>query len=126
MLHPLDRVVMVKLPGEQRGRRRVLDIKTGRVDYSTGKIAQQIEGYAGSTGYDLDTHEREDLKLDRTKGILLHLPAGTGRATVHVVDLTLGRKGNRLAAEVRAWRNEGKRAIDLKRNILDEIETEGE
>lgn len=120
----LDRVVMVKLPGEQRARRRVLDIKTGRVDYGAGKIAQQLEMYAGATGYNLDTHEREDLKLDRTKGILLHLPAGTGKATAHVADLTLGRKGNALAAQVRAWRNEGKRAIDLKVNLLDQIEGE--
>lgn len=123
----LDRVVMVKLPGETRARRRVLDIKTGRVDYGQGKIAQQIETYSGAKGYDLDTHEREDLKLDRTKGILLHLPAGEGRATVHVVDLVLGRRGNKLAAEVRTWRNEGKRAIDLKTDVLAELaaETEG-
>ncbi len=122
----LDRVVMVKLPGETRARRRVLDIKTGRVDYGAGKIAQQIEMYAGSKGYDLNTHEREDLKLDRTKGILLHLPAGEGRATAHVVDLTLGRRGNKLAAEVRAWRNEGKRAIDLKADVVAALEAESE
>lgn len=117
----LDYTAMVKLPGEQRARRRVMDLKTGRVDYGTGKIAQQLDMYAGATGYDLDTHEREDLKLDRAKGILIHLPAGTGKATVHVADLTLGRKGNRLAAEVRAWRNLGKRAIDLKVDVLEEI-----
>lgn len=122
----LDRVVMVKLPGETRARRRVLDIKTGRVDYGQGKIAQQLEMYSSAKGYDLNTHEREDLKLDRTKGILLHLPAGEGRATVHVADLTLGRRGNKLAAEVRSWRNEGKRAIDLKVNVLDELAAESE
>ena len=122
----LDRVVMVKLPGETRARRRVLDIKTGRVDYGAGKIAQQIEMYAGSKGYDLNTHEREDLKLDRTKGILLHLPAGEGRATAHVVDLTLGRRGNKLAAEVRSWRNEDKRAIDLKVDVIEALEAESE
>lgn len=120
----LDRVVMVKLPGETRARRRVLDIKTGRVDYGQGKISQQLEMYASAEGYDLDTHEREDLKLDRTKGILLHLPAGEGRATVHVVDLTLGRRGNKLAAEVRAWRNEGKKAIDLKVDVLEALKSE--
>ena len=32
--------------------------------------------------------------------------------------LTLGRRGNRLAGEVRTWRNEGKRAIDLKADLL--------
>ena len=114
----LDYVVMVKLPGETRGRRRVLDLKTGRVDYGTGKIAMQLGLYAESEGYDLETHEREDLKLDRAKAILLHLPAGSGKASAHVVDLTLARKGNRLAGDVRAWRNEGKRAIDLKADLL--------
>lgn len=131
----LDRVVMVKLPAlhdpktgevirpaEARARRRVLDIKTGRIDYSTGKLAQQLEMYAGATGYDLETHEREDLKLDRTVGLVLHLPAGSGKATVHVVDLVAGRKGNRLAGEVRAWRNEGKRAARLDVDVLAEIE----
>lgn len=113
----LDRIVMAKLPGELRARRRVLDIKTGRVDYGTAKIAQQIEMYAGGTGYDLNTHERTDLKIDRTKGLLLHLPAGSGEATLHVVDLSLGRKGNKIAGEVRAFRNEGKRAIDLKVDV---------
>jgi hypothetical protein len=117
----LDRVYMVKLPGEQRGRKRVVDLKTGRVDYGTGKIAQQIEGYAGSVAYDPDTHERTPLGVDRTLGLLIHLPAGSGKATVHRVDLSLGRKGNKLAGEVRAWRNEGKRAIDLKADVLEEI-----
>lgn len=130
----LDRTVMVALPeikdpktgevirpAEKNRRRRVLDIKTGRVDYGTAKIAQQIGMYAGCVGYDLDTHERTPLRLDQTTGLLLHLPAGSAKATVHVVDLTLGRKGNRLAGDVRAFRNEGKRAIDLKTDVLDVI-----
>lgn len=131
----LDIVAMVKLPAlhdpktgevirpaEARARRRVIDVKTGRIDYGIGKLAQQLEMYAGATGYDLETHEREDLKLDRTVGLVLHLPAGTGKATVHVVDLVAGRKGNRIAGEVRAWRNEGKRAADLRIDVLAEID----
>jgi hypothetical protein len=121
----LDRVVMVKLPGEQRARRRVLDIKTGRVDYGAAKIAMQLAKYAEMTGYDLNTHEREDLKIDRAKGILLHLPAGEAKAHVHVVDLTVGRRGLALAKQVRTWRSEGKRAIDLKADVLDELGSEG-
>jgi hypothetical protein len=113
----LDRVVMAKLPGMQRATRMVLDIKTGRVDLGAGKIAQQLELYSRGEGYDLNTHERTDLKLSRTKALLLHLPAGTAQATVHVVDLTLGRKGNALSGQVREWRNEGKRAIDLKTDL---------
>jgi hypothetical protein len=131
----LDIVAMVKLPAlhdpktgevirpaEARARRRVIDVKTGRIDYGIGKLAQQLEMYAGATGYNLETHEREDLKVDRTVGLVLHLPAGTGKATVHVVDLVAGRKGNRLAGDVRTWRNEGKRAADLRVDVLAEID----
>jgi len=131
----LDIVAMVKLPAlhdpktgdvirpaEARARRRVIDVKTGKIEYGIGKLAQQLEMYAGSTGYDLETHEREDLKLDRTVGLVIHLPAGSGKATVHVVDLTLGRKGNKLAGDVRSWRNEGKRAANLSIDVLAEID----
>ena len=131
----LDIVAMVKLPAlhdpktgevirpaEARARRRVIDVKTGRIDYGIGKLAQQLEMYAGATGYDLETHERENLKLDRTLGLVLHLPVGSGKATVHVVDLVAGRKGNRLAGDVRTWRNEGKRAADLRIDVLAEID----
>jgi hypothetical protein len=113
---------MVKLPGEQRARKRVVDLKTGNVEYGIGKIAQQIEMYAGASAYDEETGERAPLGVDRTLGLLIHLPAGSAKATIHRVDLSLGRKGNRLAADVRAWRNEGKRAIDLKVDVLAEIE----
>lgn len=120
----LDYILMLKLPGAQRASRYVADLKTGRVDYGTGKIAMQLGQYSDGVGYDLNTHEREDLKINRTKAILIHLPAGTAKATVHIADLGAARRGNKLAAEVRAWRNEGKKAIDLKSNVLDEIDAE--
>lgn len=114
----LDRTVMVKLPGRQRAGRYVLDVKTGNVEWSAGKIARQLHMYATAVGYDLETHEREDLKLDKKTGILLHVPAGTGEAHVYLVDLALGGKGNAVAAEVRAMRNEGKKAIDFSNDLL--------
>lgn len=113
----LDRTGLVKFPGAQRAVRCVIDIKTGRIDLGAGKIAQQLELYAGAEGYDLNTHETRDLKLSRTKAVVVHLPAGTGTATVHPVDLSLGRRGNKLSGEVRAWRNEGKKAIDAKTDL---------
>lgn len=113
----LDRVALVKFPGMARATRCVLDIKTGRIDFGAGKIAQQLEMYASSTGYDLNTHEEIDLKLSRTKAVVVHVPAGTGTATVHPVDLVLGRRGNKLSGEVRAWRNEGKKAIDYATDL---------
>lgn len=116
----LDYILLVKLPGMQRATRLVADLKTGRVDLGAGKIAMQLDNYAEGQGYDdlNPSADREDLKLSRTKALLFHLPAGSGKVTVHIVDLVAGRRGNKLAAEVRAWRNEGKKAIDLKTDLL--------
>lgn len=130
----LDRVVLVKLPqivnakgeviyeGDTRARRYVLDLKTGRVDYSQGKIAQQIRLYAESQAYDLETHETSSHGANRTHGLVLHIAAGSGEARLHIVDLTNGAHGNKLAGEVRAWRNTGKRAIDVTTDVLGQIE----
>jgi len=127
----LDRIVLGKLPelrdpktgevtrpADARARRYVLDIKTGRIDYGQGKIAQQIRLYAESNTYDLNTGERGSHGANRTTGLVLHLPAGSGRASVHVVDLAIGGVGNKLAGEVRAFRNLGKRAIDGRVDLL--------
>lgn len=122
----LDRVALVKFPGMARATRVVADIKTGRIDLGAGKIAQQLEMYAGATGYDLNTHEETDLKLSRTKAVVIHVPAGTGTAFVYPVDLVLGRKGNKLSGEVRAWRNEGKRAIDYATDLANVIPSPGD
>lgn len=113
----LDRVVYVKFPGMTRATRCVGDIKTGNIEYGPGKLAQQLEIYSKGEGYDLDTHERTDLKLSRTKAIVIHVPAGTGTAFVYPVDLSVGRVGNELSGKVRAWRNDGKRAVDFKTDL---------
>lgn len=122
----LDRVLLVKLPeirdpktknviypGDSRARRYVADIKTGRVDLGIGKIAQQIRMYAESEAYDLETKETSSHGANRSHGLLIHVPAGTGTATVHLVDLNVGATGNKIVAEVRAFRNAGKKAIAL-------------
>lgn len=122
----LDRVVLAKLPeirdpktdevirpADTRARRYVLDIKTGRVDLGAGKIAMQLRKYAESKAYDPETGERTSHGANRDTGLLLHLPAGSAKATVHVVDLSIGAVGNKLSTEVRAYRNAGKKAIHL-------------
>ena len=122
----LDRVYLGKLPevrdpktdeviypGDTRARRYVGDIKTGRVDLGAGKIAQQIRKYAESEAYDLETQESSSHGANRSYGLLIHVPAGTGTATVHLVDLNVGAAGNKIVAEVRAFRNTGKKAITL-------------
>lgn len=128
----LDRVFLAKLPaihdpktGEEirpadtRAKRYVGDLKTGNVEYSIGKIAQQIRAYAEGQAYDPDTHERTSHGANRTTGILIHLPAGSAKATIHVVDLGVGGQGNKIVGEVRAFRNSGKKAIDTKIDLVE-------
>lgn len=110
----LDRLVTYKRTGAARATKVVADIKTGRVDYGVGKIAQQIALYASGQRYDLETHERSPLGASKALGLLIHLPAGSATCTIYEVDLALGARGVKLSGEVRRWRNEGKKAVDLK------------
>lgn len=111
----LDRGSYYKFPGMGRRTRVVGDIKTGKIEWSPGKIGMQLDIYARGKGYDASKpEEREDLKLSKTKALLIHLPAGEARCEVYAVDLDLANKGTRLAREVRAWRNESKKVYDLK------------
>jgi hypothetical protein len=116
----LDRGSYYKLPGATRATKLVADLKTGRIDYSAGKIGMQLALYAQGEGYDRkgDTSARERLGLSKSVALLIHLPAGEARCEVYPVDLTLATKGLKLAAEVRTWRNEGKRVYDLKDGAL--------
>lgn len=115
----MDRAGLVRFKDAQRAVRAVVDIKTGdlriddygKIEFGAGKIAQQLGLYSRGIGYDLDTHERTDLKLDKKRALVIHVPAGSGEAHIYEVDLVLGAKGNKLSGEVRAWRNESKRAI---------------
>ena len=111
----LDKIVLAKAtPGAQRASRMVADVKTGRVDYAPGKIAQQLALYAGAKRYDLTTHERSELGVIKTTALLIHLPAGKATCHVYAVDLVTGRVGNRISGEVRAWRSSSKsKAIDF-------------
>lgn len=86
------------------GRRVILDLKTGRVDFGMGKIAQQLAVYSRSLVYDIAKCERRPLDVDQSVGIVVHLPAGTGTAALLEVDLNAGWEAVQLAAQVRAWR----------------------
>jgi hypothetical protein len=120
----LDRIYLAKLPeirdpktgevlrvADARAKRYVGDVKTGRVDYGQGKMAQQLRMYADSKAYDLNTHERSSHGANRSLGLIIHLPAGSGKAEVLPVFLDIGARGNKLSGEVRSFRNEGKKAI---------------
>lgn len=120
----LDGTGMVRLPGSKRATRVVFDIKTGRIDMGT-KIPMQLANYAGMKGYDpANPDEREDLKINATKALLIHLPAGKGECHIYVVDLPTGRVGNRLATEVRKFRSAGKKGIDTSVDLATGIALE--
>jgi len=108
----LDKIVLGKATADAaRASRMVADVKTGRIDYGAGKIAQQLGLYAGAKAYDLETHERRAHGASRTVALLIHLPAGTATCFIYAVDLKVGAIGNRLSGEVRAWRSAGKKAV---------------
>ena len=89
----------------------ILDLKTGRIDYGAGKIAQQLAVYAHSKDYDPVTGERSDQDVCTHIGIVVHLPQGTGEATVHVVDLEAGWAAVELSSRVREHRRMAKQMI---------------
>ena len=128
----LDRIIMARLPelvigkgtpgeyvrpADQRARRYVADIKSGRVDLGAGKIARQLAAYALGDLYDLETGERSRHSAVRDVALVFHLPQGAGACTVHPVDLKAGAVLLKLSAEVRRARNTGRKTIDTTVDI---------
>ena len=107
----------------------IVDLKTGRIDYGAGKIAQQLAVYANSKDYDPVTGERTDQDVCAHFGIVVHLPQGTGEATVHVVDLVAGGEAVKLSSEVREHRRMSKQMIwpleDHREISADCVDTSG-
>lgn len=93
-----DRVVRL-------GRKRyIADIKTGSIEYGIGKIAMQLAVYARSRPYDPATGARSDHGAELDRGIIIHLPAGTGTCTLWWVDLLAGWEAVKVARAVWAAR----------------------
>lgn len=126
----LDRIIMARLPeltlsdgtkrpADQRARRYVADIKSGRIDLGAGKIARQLAAYALGKVYDLKTGERTTHGAARDVALVFHLPQGEGVCTVHAVDLKAGTALLKLSAEVRRARNTGRKTIDTTVDIAD-------
>jgi len=96
-----DRLVEVK------DRLYVADLKTGRsLDYGWCAISIQLAAYANASYvWDWDDNQRRGMpEVDRKRGLVIHLPAGTGQATLHVVDLEAGWEAAKQAVWVREWR----------------------
>jgi hypothetical protein len=102
-----DRIVVID------GRGYIADLKTGSLDWGAAKMAMQLAVYAHSKPYDHRTGERAEwpVQVDTERGIIIHLPAGTGLCSLLWLDIATGWEGVSLAGDVRAWRK--------RRNFLD-------
>jgi hypothetical protein len=101
-----DRVV------ELDGKRYIADLKTGSIEWGGLKIAAQLAVYARSRPYNVETHERMDPHGAETdRGIVIHLPAGTGTCRLYWVDLKAGWDAVRLCRDVRQRRSVGFRHL---------------
>lgn len=96
--------------------KRILDLKTGRVDFGQIGMAVQLASYAHARSYDPATGERTDQDVCLCRGIIVNLPAGTGQASLHWINIAQGwNLAVRLADEVKAIRR--------KRNWMAEFTT---
>ena len=87
------------------GRLKVVDLKTGSIEWGMGKIAMQLGGYANSLNYDPATGARTPLgDIDLTEAVVIHMPAGEGRCELVPVDIARGWAAFPLAQQVRDWR----------------------
>lgn len=87
------------------GGRYIADKKTGSVDYPH-KMAAQLAIYAHSQIYDIATGTRRPLPgVDGRRGIIIHLPAGEGRAQLYWINIAAGWDAVQLGVKVREWRS---------------------
>ncbi len=93
---------LIRMPD---GKLYIGDLKTGSLDHSSSKIAMQMSVYSRSRFLDIETGVRTDLHgVDQDRGIILHMPAGSGTCTPYWVDLDRGWHGVELCQQVRNWR----------------------
>lgn len=104
----------VVLPAGWRG---IVDLKTGSVDFPHG-FSAQLGTYAHSEFYDAESGKRSPLPpgVDDKWGVLIHLPAGEGRAELYLLDIEAGYKAAFLALEVDRWRKQKGLTSPMKEN----------
>ena len=103
-----DHIIDVPLPGWGPV---VADVKTGSVSGKDLAFAVQVAGYAGGVVYDWHDDTRSSLdtlcdgrRLNRKRGLIIHVPLGGGRCDFYAVDLMIGAHAARLATQVRKAR----------------------
>lgn len=86
-----DRYVKINnpmdLPVDEDASCYTLDLKTGSVDFGRREKALQLAGYSIAQLYNVDTHERKDHGSSLKYGFILHLPKGSGTASIIPVKL---------------------------------------
>jgi len=85
----------------------VADLKTGStVEWSARAFAVQLAIYATATSYfSWATMEHDDPQpVSNERGVIVHLPAGSGECTLHWIDLAAGLEALDHALWVRSWR----------------------
>lgn len=107
-----DRIVKIG------GKKYIADLKTGSVEFGSLKIAAQLAVYARSHLYDWraaaalgNNASAEQARALRTapgvevdKGLVIHLPQGTGTCTLYWVDLLAGWEAVRVCRDIREKR----------------------
>lgn len=97
------------------------DLKTGKSvpDYPHN-VAIQLALYANGLLYDPADGSRTPLpgELDRSVGLLVHMPAGQGVCRFYEMDLTVGWEWACTAASVRAWRKDKSFIKELTGRVL--------
>lgn len=106
-----DRVV------RYQGKRYIADLKTGSINYGHLKIAAQLAVYARSLTYDVATDERGEHGADQSRGIVIHLPAGTGECRLYWCNLDVGWEAVKVCRDVREMR--GHRFAQVMAPLLD-------
>lgn len=93
------------------GRRIVADVKTGKdLSYSWPEICMQLAIYANAEAiveYDEQGFPTISAapEVDKTIGLVMHLPVDQGKCTLHLIDLSAGWAAVELASEVREYRS---------------------
>jgi hypothetical protein len=92
---------------------RIVDLKTGNVEYTAGKFSTQLAIYAHSALYGPVTGTRSypARPLSVRWGLVVHMPAGMGTAQLRWLNLEHGWAGAQLAGPVREWRKPGAREL---------------
>jgi hypothetical protein len=85
---------------------KILDIKTGSLDWGGVKISAQLYGYGSAPWrYDPKTETCMPMpEIDLDVGLVAHVPTGQARCDLYWVDLSVGRRAFQLAGEIREIR----------------------